>query len=98
MKILLVSPFPPPEGGIATWTVGFSEYCKVKKETLSIVDTALTGKRSANFNNKRSLIDEIKRTVYILSHMTRELQKKDVDIVHINTSCSLLEYIEISFV
>ena len=29
MKILLVSPFPPPEGGIATWTVGFSEYCKV---------------------------------------------------------------------
>ena len=89
MKILLVSPFPPPEGGIATWTVGFSEYCKVKKETLSIVDTALTGKRSANFNNKRSLIDEIKRTVYILSHMTRELQKKDVDIVHINTSCSL---------
>ena len=31
MKILLVSPFPPPEGGIATWTVGFSEYCKVKK-------------------------------------------------------------------
>ena len=29
MKILLVSPLPPPEGGIATWTIGFSEYCKV---------------------------------------------------------------------
>ena len=89
MKILLVSPLPPPEGGIATWTIGFSEYCKVRKETLSIVNTALTGKRNANFNNKRSLIDEIKRTVYILSHMKRELQKNDVDIVHINTSCSL---------
>lgn len=89
MKILLVSPLPPPEGGIATWTVGFAEYCKEKKEILRIVNTALTGKRSANFNNKRSLVDEIKRTIYILSNMKKELGKKDIDIVHINTSCSV---------
>ena len=31
MKILLVSPLPPPAGGIATWTEKYLSYCKNNK-------------------------------------------------------------------
>lgn len=88
MNILLVSPLPPPEGGIATWTIGFKEYCSSRNVNLRIVNTALKGKRGINFNDSISVWDEVKRTRYILSNMQKELRKKDVDIVHINTACS----------
>lgn len=89
MNILLVSPLPPPAGGIATWTNGYLNSEQAKKNKIDIVNTAVTGSRVDNFTNK-SIFDEIKRTFSILKDMKDRLNSNDPDIVHINTSCSKL--------
>lgn len=87
MKILLVSPLPPPAGGIATWTKGYLDSEQVKKNNVEILNIAVTGNRIDNFTN-RSIVDEVKRTAGILKDMKAKLNLNNPDIVHINTSCS----------
>ena len=50
MKVLLVSPLPPPVGGIASWTVDYLNYCKENKADVDItlVDSAIKGSRAEN--------------------------------------------------
>lgn len=86
--IVLVSPLPPPEGGMATWTVKYSEYCKKSKIPIEIVDTSLKGRRGKKINNKRSLCDEIQRTLRIIDVLKNVIKKKQYSIVHFNSSCS----------
>lgn len=87
MKVLLLSPLPPPTGGIASWTVRYRDYCAKEKIDLEIVDTSVTGKRAKKETTKRSLPDEIQRTLHIM-RMLREGLKRKPDVVHINTACS----------
>lgn len=87
MKILLVSPLPPPAGGIATWTKSYLDSKQAKENTIDIVNTAVTGNRIDNFTNI-NILDEIKRTASILKDMKGKLRLINPDIVHINTSCS----------
>lgn len=86
MNILLLSPLPPPSGGIARWTQRYLEWCK-KKHHVIVVNTALKGERAGEAGKQRNLSDEIKRAVYII-HETKKSLKESPDIVHINTSCS----------
>lgn len=86
--ILLVSPLPPPEGGIAIWTKQYIEYCKNNNIDFSIVNIALTGKRSNKINDKRSITDEIKRTFSIVSDLKSKLRLHKPQYVHINSSCA----------
>lgn len=88
MKILLVSPLPPPEGGIATWTKKYMEFCRNKQIDVDIVNIALIGKRLERINRKRNLFDEIKRTSSILKELKHKLKSYKPDVVHINSSCS----------
>ncbi|MBO5889766.1 MAG: glycosyltransferase family 4 protein [Clostridia bacterium] len=88
MKILLLSPLPPPEGGIATWTTLYLEYCNKNNIQVSVVNTATNGKRALKINSKRNLFDELKRTFKIIKDLKHNLKKDKVDVVHINTSCS----------
>ena len=90
MKILLVSPLPPPEGGIATWTKHFERYCHTSGIHLDIVNSALTGKRSKKINDKTSIKDEIKRTLYIFGRIRHFITKEKYDVIHFNSSCSKL--------
>lgn len=86
MKILLLSPLPPPAGGIATWT---KEYCKYMAETdhsLFLINTAITGKRVAG--HKKRLWDELMRTWKILGQLKKALRGDTYDCIHINTSCT----------
>lgn len=53
MKVLLVSPLPPPKGGIATWTERFVEYSKQCNLMCEVVNTAVTGKRAVSFSSHR---------------------------------------------
>ena len=88
MKILLISAFPPPAGGIATWTVLYNKYCKKNNISLSITNIALKGKRGSHINNRRNIIDEIRRTYNILNNYRFKIKNFKPDIIHLNTSCS----------
>lgn len=88
VNVLMLSPLPPPAGGIASWTVGCKNYCEERNISLHLVNTALIGSRSARINSERRMLDEIKRTFKIVCQMRRQIKRKKPDIVHINTSCS----------
>lgn len=88
MKILLVSPLPPPEGGISTWTKNYIEYCNSNGVECEIVNIALTGKRAKKINDKRSVLDEIGRTINIIKDLKKKIKVFKPDVVHLNTSCS----------
>lgn len=88
MKILLVSAFPPPAGGISTWTIMYKKYCDENNIPLSVVNTALKGKRGEQVNNRRNIYDEVKRTLSILTKYKLQISKFQPDIIHLNTSCS----------
>jgi glycosyltransferase involved in cell wall biosynthesis len=88
MRILLVSALPPPDGGIATWTIKYKDYCDKHGLFLSIVDTALNGNRAERINRGRNLKDEILRTYRIVHDFDNALKCDMPDIVHINSSCS----------
>ena len=101
MKVLLVSALPPPTGGIATWTVLYRKYCERHNIPLSIVNTAAIGDRGIQINKRRNIVDEVKRTLRILSTYKTQIKEFEPDIIHLNTSCSrfgiLREYLCIKF-
>lgn len=86
MRILLISPLPPPSGGIARWTERYLEWCKDKHD-VKVVNTALQGERAGEAGKPKKLIDEIKRALYVICETNKGLKYKP-DVVHINTSCS----------
>ena len=86
MKVLLLSPLPPPSGGIARWTERYLKWCKNRHDVI-VVNTALQGERVGIAGKQIKLTDEIKRAAYIICKTQKGLKHKP-DIVHINTSCS----------
>ncbi len=53
MKVLLISPLPPPVGGIGTWTEKYLSNCPRFNIEADIVNTAAIGKRAEKINNPR---------------------------------------------
>lgn len=86
MKVLLLSPLPPPSGGIARWTERYLEWCEDRHDVI-VVNTALQGERVGIAGKEIKFTDEIKRAVYIICKTIKGIKHKP-DIVHINTSCS----------
>lgn len=87
MRILLVSPLPPPNGGISTWTTGYVNWCQNNKETdVEIVNTAVGNYRANSFETY-SVTQEIKRNLRILKQVGDKLKSFEPDIIHINSSC-----------
>ena len=88
MKVLLVSPLPPPTGGIATWTVGYKRYCERNGVQLTIVNNALIGSRGKQITGKRNCFDEVNRTFRVIYDLIRKMLKQKPDVIHLNSSCS----------
>ncbi len=86
MNILLISPLPPPRGGMAGWTYNYLESKKAAENTVITVNTAVLGKRIKQYG-KLNLWDETKRTYLIISKIKRMLKQYEFDVVHL--SCSL---------
>lgn len=86
LKVLLISPLPPPTGGIATWTDLFINSIQAKRNNVDVINTAIIGKR-VNYLEKKGIIDEIKRTKSIYMKTSKSLNN-GYDIVHINSACS----------
>lgn len=87
MKIIYVSPLPPPEGGIATWTELVIRYLEKEGIPYRVVNNAVIGRRRKQITNQTSLLDELVRTRRIIQGLWRQIREFRPDIVHINTSC-----------
>lgn len=87
MNILLISPLPPPSGGIATWTEKYCNYCKINHISVDVVNIAIIGNRKVAISNKRNLFDEIKRTFLIYRDLEKKIKHGKYDVAHLNTSC-----------
>lgn len=88
MRVILLSPLPPPVGGIARWTESFLVWGRGKLK-VDLVNTALIGKKIESPDSKFSFWDEIKRSKEIVYKTFKALDKKEKNtIMHINTSCS----------
>lgn len=87
MKILLISPLPPPAGGISTWTQKYLEYFASSNYYIGVVNIAVTGKRVLQINAKRNYINEIIRTKNIIKDLRVKLLEKP-DVVHLNAPCN----------
>jgi hypothetical protein len=61
MKILLISPLPPPPGGITTWTEKYVEWAKDHSICAEVVNNAVIGGRATHLGSKREF-PEIQRT------------------------------------
>ncbi len=87
MKVLLISPLPPPNGGIGTWTKKYLKFCSAYGVEADIVNTAPIGRRGKQLNTRRSLKDELIRTQGIFRNLKKHLKNNNYDVVHLNTSC-----------
>lgn len=91
MRILFITPFPPPMGGIANWSKMIINYINenVNDIEAKYINTA-PKKRSAD---GRTIFDRIYGGFFSILRTTKELKKAlkefKPDVVHINTSGSL---------
>ena len=90
MKVMLVSPLPPPAGGIATWTQTYLRYSEQVGIELHVVNTALSKKRAEDRVGRASLLDEIARAHRILRDFRLTKRQIAPDVIHLNSSCARL--------
>ncbi|WP_088007060.1 glycosyltransferase family 4 protein [Indiicoccus explosivorum] len=86
-SVLLLSPLPPPSGGIATWTRKYIGWSLQNNIDVEIVNTAIIGNRASQLNKSRSVFEEIKRTTIILRALKSYLGNGKEFVGHINTPC-----------
>ncbi|HAM64166.1 MAG: hypothetical protein A2Y20_01225 [Firmicutes bacterium GWF2_51_9] len=87
LRVLLVSPLPPPAGGIASWTKEFLVSAKEFGISVDIVNIAVTGRRKENINSKASILDEIFRTLNVIFKLQKKISFYRPTVVHLNTPC-----------
>lgn len=87
MKILLISPLPPPAGGIAIWTEKVMKSDYFSKHNIDILNTAVVGNRIKNIK-KVNYFEEFYRIIVYFIKLFKILKQNKYDIIHLNTSCS----------
>jgi L-malate glycosyltransferase len=90
LKVLLISPLPPPAGGIATWTSQYLNWAERNDLNVEIVNTAVIGSRALKINTKTMILDEIKRTFNIIEELKHKIVRFKPQVVHLNTPCGKL--------
>lgn len=85
MKILLISPIPPPVGGIATWTEQYLKWLTQKQFNVYHVNTS---KSEGNLESNRKKSNQFIRTRKIINNLRMKIKKINPDIIHLNTSCA----------
>ncbi len=91
MKLLLITPLPPPMGGIANWSKLVYNYINVNEKNIEVryINTA-PKKRNTD---GRTLFDRVFNGFFSIFKTSKELKKMiknfKPDVVHINTSGSL---------
>lgn len=86
-RVLLISPLPPPAGGISAWSEKFLDWAAHNDVAVDIVNTAVTGDRGKNITAKRNIVDELRRSSAILGNLKTELRTHKISVVHLNSPC-----------
>lgn len=82
VRVLLVSPLPPPPGGIQTWTQILLERGLPPPFELEIVDTRVT-RRHHDVPPRLNRL-ELRRFLHILRTIRRRLRSSQVSLMHLN--------------
>lgn len=83
MKVILLAPLPPPNGGIASWTVRICNNTLKNDWTIDVVDEKLTfGREVFGSKTKKNLFHEAKRTLRIWKELNQKLKDEDAAVVH----------------
>jgi len=91
-KVLLISPIPPPVGGIATWSLQILDYCKrfpSSRFELFHYNSAVRNKRITDRRFLTRLISGIKDFIYHYKCIRIKVDEVKPDVVHITSSGSL---------
>lgn len=101
IRIMLVSPLPPPAGGDSTWAFKYLRFAKENNLNIYHVNTSLIGKRAETASDDMNLRDELLRTKHIWKQIRTTL-KKNIQIVHFNSNCSkrglMRDFISVSII
>ena len=90
LKVLLVSPLPPPPGGIATWTdILLRQVSKSPDLVLSHVDTAVRWKPIVNTSLSLRLIGGSLQACWDIVRVAGALVRFRPDVVHLTTSAQI---------
>lgn len=85
-NVLLISPLPPPIGGIAAWTEKVKDIGMPDGFSPVILNSRIHGKRGV-FDTRIFIVDEVIRSFRIITDLLKILQKKKISIVQINSPC-----------
>ncbi|MBN2521139.1 MAG: glycosyltransferase family 4 protein [Bacteroidales bacterium] len=90
IKILLVSPLPPPTGGIASWTVNVLKYLSKKSDNYEILhqNTALKLREITQKDTFSRIFFGIRESARILKELKRTIKIHKPDIIHLTSSAS----------
>ena len=88
-KVLLISHYPPPAGGIATWTKRVLEKGFSNWDIVHINSNTING-RDPFKNTKRHIKDEYIRSKNIWKQEKNYLKNdRDIKVVHTNIPCTI---------
>lgn len=85
-KILLLSPLPPPAGGIANWTEILYRKIKSKNDSLILLDTAVRWRNIANNNILLRLFGGTIQASYVVFKALKAMVLERPYVIHICTS------------
>jgi glycosyltransferase involved in cell wall biosynthesis len=88
MKVILLSPLPPPSGGIARWTQLYLSECERNGIKADVINTNISSKRASQKTRSFSIFDEIARSKRIISGLKERIKTGNPDVIHICSSCS----------
>lgn len=88
MKILLISPAPPPTGGDAIWTKHFLLFLKSKSVDVKLINTSMIGIRAVTLGSRFVLRDEMRRAYRIWTVTLLSLLRFRPDVVHLTSNCA----------
>lgn len=90
LKVLLVSPSPPPVGGIPSWTINILNFFKRQNKTkLYYVDTAVKYKDILEIGLWKRIIVGIRVTYEIIRDIKYKVHLNQPSIIHLTSSASL---------
>ena len=87
LRVLLVSPLPPPAGGIARWTSLVTGYAGGRGDVrIAVVDTALRWRSIHNNSSAARIAAGFPQLIGCSMRLLEQARKGLVDVVHINSS------------
>ena len=89
IHVILVSPLPPPIGGITSWTMDYINQMPLFGVEVTSINSSVIGNR-LNDNTHVNMVDELKRFLTIKKQMKQQTKSHQIDVIHYNASCFTL--------